>query len=156
MIADTPANSAAHIPPGDAGVGASEVGLGTEHIAHLVRVVTRQGAGGVFTWTGHGLSPTFTADCTITSSSPGLPSAASPGREAAVLVSGQGLECLTSALTVSMYTVDALVPASYIAASVVAGVAASVVRQLVPRVSGPRSHRQKHPEEHHRPRTHYC
>ena len=150
MIALTPAHSAAHFLPRDAGLGASEVGMVTDLIAHLVRVVTRQGAGGVFAWTGHGLSPTFTADCIIycisVIVSPGIPGAAPPRREAAVLVSELGLERLTSALTVTLVG-ETLVPASHIvvistAVSVDAGVAAPGVRQLVPRVSGPRSRRQ--------------
>ena len=43
-----------------------------------------------YTGTGHELSPTSGADCIIKSISPGLPGAAPPGWEAAVLVSVPG------------------------------------------------------------------
>ena len=134
MIALTPTHAAAHILPVNAGLGASEVGPGTDLIAHLVRIVTRQGAGGVCAWTGHGLSPTFSADCIIPS--PGL-GAAPPGREAAVLVSVPGPECLIPTLTVSQ-PVDALVPASHIVAvSVAAGISAPVSASSSPESPAP-------------------
>ena len=88
MIPLTPAHSAAHVLPGDAGVGASEVGPGTNILAIFVRVVTGQGGGGVYTGTGHGLSLTFRAH-SISTISPG---AVTPGWEAAVLVNVPGPE----------------------------------------------------------------
>ena len=113
MIPLTPAHSAAHVQPVDARVGASEVGLGTDILAILVRVVTGQDGGGVYTGTGHGLSPTFRADCiTLTIPVPGLRGTAPPGWEAAVLVSVLGLECLIPALAVNTIPKDALVPTS--------------------------------------------
>ena len=146
MIPLTPAHSAAHVLPGDAGVGASEVGLVTDKLAILVRVVTSRSGGGVYTWSGHRLSHTFTADSYIPISR-GLSGAVPPGWEAAVLVSVPGIECLISALTGS-HPPDALVSTSYIVASVFTDVAALGVRQLGPRRD------QDHKEKDHRPQTH--
>ena len=130
-------------------MGATEVGLATEILAILVCVVTGQVAIGVLTSRGHGQRPTFIADCIAH-----ITGAASPGREAAVLVSELGPECLISTLTVTIRT-DALVPASRIVPIVIAGVGPLNVRQIVPRVPGPHSPRQQHRDEEHRPQTHF-
>ena len=133
----TPADTLTHLLLGHAGVRAGVVGLETNVQAVLVGVMTHRPHRGV-TWSGHGLSPTLTAD--NRTESPGHRGAVPPGREAAVLVSLPGPDCLISAPAVSNIG-DALVPASHIVFIVVAGVAAPGVRQLVPRVPGPRGRR---------------
>ena len=89
MVTLTPADTLAHVLPGDTGVGvgAGVVGVFTNILTVLIRIVTLQGSIGVVTVRGHGQIPTFTADTNIT-----LPhvllGAAPPRWDAAVLRAG--------------------------------------------------------------------
>ena len=85
MVTLTPADTSAHFIPEDTGVGAGEVGIITNILTVLIRIVTLQGSIGVFTVNGHVQLPTSTAEH-IACLAPLLPGAAPPGWDAALLL----------------------------------------------------------------------
>ena len=88
MVTLTPADTSAHVIPGDTGVGAGVVGEFTNILTVLIRIVTLQGSIGVVTVNGHGQRSTFIAEH-IACLAPLLPGAASPGWDAALLLNIQ-------------------------------------------------------------------
>ena len=104
MVSLTQAEAPTHLLPGHAGVGAGVVGLWTNVLAVLVRIITSRHRRGV---TGRGLGHllTFTAAWNTTRVS----GAGIPGLEATVHIRGVGLDVARSAVTPN--PADALIPA---------------------------------------------